>query len=213
MKKIIFTIFILAVYVISGSYIFAGGEDYTFSLDYEGVIVAGEQKSGTVTLEGVDSPVQSNVIIKVDITGPATPEILATDSAGVEHDIAKLGYWGPETGFTVGGTFKNETPIKATFKTAGTYEVALSLVDANSSNTEYARNTFTVTVVSTTNNDTQDDNKTEDPNGGLTDGNEEIEEVEKLPQTGNYNIIYISIAAVAIVAITIVIYIRNSDKS
>lgn len=212
MKKIIFIIFVLAVYIISGSYIFAGGDDYTFSLDYEGEIVVDEQKSGSVTLEGVDSPVQSNVIIKVDITGPATPEILATDSAGVEHDIAKLGYWGPETGFTVGGTFKNETPIKATFKAAGSYEISLSLVDANSSNTEYARNTFTVTVANT-GDESQDDNQAEDPNGGLTDGNEELEEVQKLPQTGNYNIIYISIAVVAIVAIAIFIYIRNSNKS
>ena len=139
MKKIIFTIFILTMVFSSVNNIFAIENQYEFLMNYEGNIVENVEKSGTVTLKGVDAPVHQNVRIKVDLNGPATPKILATDSLGKEHDIASIGYWGPESGFAVGGTFTNNTPIKATYPKAGTYTTTLTLIDAKNPTVEYAK--------------------------------------------------------------------------
>ena len=89
----------------------------------------------------------SNVQIKVEqLSGPSTPEILATDSAGNTYNIAEIGEWGPASGFAVGGSFENVTPIIATYDTAGTYVSRISLVDVNNSNAVITSKDFTVTV-------------------------------------------------------------------
>ena len=100
-------------------------------------------------LVGVNGTLHTNVQIKVKVTGPATPKLLATDSNGVEHDIAQLGYWGPPSGFAVQGDFTNTTPIKATFTEEGSYTIELSLVDLNNSNAVITSKTFTVEVSDT----------------------------------------------------------------
>ncbi len=46
----------------------------------------------TVLLTGVGGTCIPVYKLKVEITGPATPKILATDTTGVEHDIAQTGY-------------------------------------------------------------------------------------------------------------------------
>ena len=97
---------------------------------------------------GVNGPLYTNVQIHVKITGPATPKLLATDSNGVEHDIAQIGYWGPTDGFAIQGDFTNTTPIKATFTEAGTYTIELILVDLANSNAVITSKEFTIDVLS-----------------------------------------------------------------
>lgn len=205
MKKIIFTAFMITVLISSINCVLALEDEYQIFMEYDGKIIVDEEKSATVTLKGTEAPVHTNVRIKVDLTGPATPKLLATDSVGNEYDIASIGYWGPESGFTVGGTFTNVTPIRATFPETGKYTVTLTLIDVNDPLVEYAKETFTLTVES---NIVVDEGISED----LTDGDEELGEITELPQTGNYNFIYF-VSIIGIMAVIAIFYIFRLKKS
>lgn len=133
---------------------------------------------------------------------------MATDSAGQQFDIAQLGYWGPDAGFAVGGTFTNTTPVTATFPEAGLYEIKLSLVDVSQSNATRDPATSNIITESTTNiyvyrdqaefdeinnsdgnqtgNSTTNNNTQTPSNNTLTNTvtNENNNAIEKLPQTG-----------------------------
>lgn len=145
MKKIIslITIFVI-LFCISASVLAAN--EYTFDLSYDGTIVKNVEKNAVVILMGLNGTLHTNVQIKVEVTGPATPKLLATDSNGVEHDIAQLGYWGPAQGFPVQGSFTNATPIRATFIEEGSYTIKLSLVDLSNSNAVITTRTFNIQV-------------------------------------------------------------------
>lgn len=145
MKKFISFIMIFAIIFCSISPVFAQDE-YSFDLQYTGTIVKNVEKDAVVLLTGVNGTPHQTVQIKVDITGPATPKILATDSAGTEYDIAQLGAWGPPSGFPVQGDFVNRTPIKATFVEEGSYTITLSLIDVNSPTSVFATKTFNIEV-------------------------------------------------------------------
>lgn len=167
----------------------------SFDISYEGNVKVNEEKNATIILEGNNTPLHSNVRVKVDIEGPATPKVLATDSLGTEIDIAQEGYWGPEAGFAIGGTFKNETPIKATFTKAGTYTITLNLLDVQNNNDILAGRVFTIEVV----DDTPIVNETV---------NETINEIaneptQELPKTGTSLIEYVIYAAILFVVVYI----------
>lgn len=121
-----------------------------FEVNYEGTIKANEQKATAIVLAGENTPLHSNVRVKVDIEGPSKPKLLATDSLGTEIDIADWGYWGPEAGFPIQGTFRNETPVKATFSQEGTYTITLSLLDVQNNNDVLAQKAVTFQVQSDT---------------------------------------------------------------
>lgn len=117
-----------------------------FDISYEGEVKVNEEKSTLIILAGENTPVHTNVRVKVDIEGPATPKLLATDSLGTEIDIAQWGYWGPEAGFAIAGTFSNETPVKATFTEAGSYTITLKLLDVQNGDDILAEKSVTVQV-------------------------------------------------------------------
>lgn len=164
-------------------------DEYSFELNYTGDVVINEEKEATVILRGTDATPYTKVRIKVDVTGPATPKIMATDSSGVEHDIAQLGYWGPDTGFAVGGTFENKTPIKATFSAAGTYTIKLSLINLENNDAVITSKTETVEVLEDKSNIQNEVNNTTNNT------------IEKLPQTGTSIGEYIVYAGIMITAI------------
>ena len=146
LKIVLLSVFAVALLFIAST-VSNAAEGYTISLDYDPTeLAAGEERAATATLKGENATVYTNVRLKVDIEGPATPQLLATDSNQIEHDIAKLGYWGPDEGFQVGLTFENNTPIKATFPKAGTYEITISLVDVNNSEAVIVTETFNIEV-------------------------------------------------------------------
>ncbi len=196
MRKKIFCLVFSLLIVLFCSSVYAADDAYSFDISYTGDIIEDQDKDATVILQATEGTVYSNVRIKVDfISGPAKPTILAYDSAGIGYNIAELGYWGPETGFAVGGTFKNETPIVATYSEAGTYVVQLTLIDLNNNNEVITAKQFTQTVLSAT--PSADTNNTVE---NTTDGNNVIEEI---PQTGTSIWVYLSI----ILGIIAVIYI------
>ena len=195
MKKLLSFVMIFAIVLCSVSVVFAQDE-YSFDLQYTGTIVKNVEKDAVVLLTGVNGTPHTSVQIKVDITGPATPKILATDSAGTEYDIAQLGYWGPPSGFQIGGDFVNRTPIKATFIEEGSYTIKLSLVDLANGNAVITTKTFDIEVY-------------EDVPGGNVVSNVidnavvEGNTLEELPKTGTSVVEYVMyiIAIVLIISI------------
>ncbi len=194
MKKLLSFVMIFAIVVCSVSVVFAQDE-YSFDLQYTGTIVKNVEKDAVVLLTGVNGTPHTSVQIKVDITGPATPKILATDSTGTEYDIAQLGYWGPPSGFQVGGDFVNRTPIKATFIEEGSYTIKLSLVDLANGNAVITTKTFDIEVYEdVTANNTITNTITNEVEGNT---------LEELPKTGTSVIEYVmyTIAIVLIISI------------
>lgn len=197
MKKIYYFIILslMMIFILNFTYmpVVKAADEYTFELNYTGDVVVNEEKSATVTLRGTDATTYARVRIKVDIEGPGIPTLLATDSGGVEHDIAQLGYWGPDAGFAVGGTFENNTPIKATFPTAGTYTITLSLINLDANNSEI---TSRVTIINVLEDESIVVN--EIANSIIDVGNNTI---DKLPQTGTSITEYIIYAGIIIAVV------------
>lgn len=181
MKKIIFFTFLLCA-LLTSTFIFATsanpGDGYEFIISFEGEVKKDVPKNATVTLKGTNATPYTNVQIKVEkLSGPSNPEILATDSEGNTYNVAEIGAWGPASGFAVGGSFENVTPIIATYDMAGTYVSRISLVDVTNSNTVITSKEFTVTVTedndtvantTTTNNTAVDNTVTEIPQTGTS---------------------------------------------
>ncbi len=178
-------------------------ETISFHLYYDGETKVNEEKISVTTLSGKDTPTHSKVRIKVDVEGPATPKLLAVDSAGEEHDIAQIGYWGPSTGFAISGTFRNETMTRATYPVAGTYTIKLTLLDVTNgpeSNEILAQQEFTINVKG---EEVQNTNE-------LT--NEMTNSTEQLPKTGTSIVEYGIYAILLLVMIYVVYQIRQRRK-
>ena len=177
-----------------------------FELKYDGDVVINETKDASVILRGTNATTYSNVRVKIEVSGPGTPKLIAKEtSSDLEFDLAQTGYWGPELGFPVAGTFENETPIKATFNVAGTYTIKLSLVNMQSSEAEIISETFTIEVLEDATNVNEIEENT------IIDNNTE-NEVDKLPQTGTGVMEYIAYITVIVALIIFVYYKMNIAK-
>lgn len=188
MKKVLSFIMILAILFCSVSPVLAADE-YSFDLQYTGNLVKNVEKDAVVLLTGVGGTLHTSVQIKVEITGPATPKILATDTTGVEHDIAQTGIWGPISGFAVQGDFVNRTPIKATFVEEGNYTIKLSLIDLANGNAVITSKTFDIQVYE---DRLLDNNVVDNTLENAVDNNM----VEELPKTGTSIWEYVAYIAV-----------------
>lgn len=188
MKKAvsILLLFVMAISITVSSY---AAEEYTFELQYTGKIEKNVIKEANVLLIGKSATMYSKVRIKMDVSGPSIPKIIAKDSLGNEHDIAQIGYWGPPEGFAVGGDFTNTTPVKATFAEAGTYTITLSLINLENSSV-ITQKSFSIEVAedNVTNNNTSVNN----------------EVVEELPKTGMSVFEYIFIFSILLITLSLV---------
>lgn len=190
MKKILSFMMIIAIMFCMLSPVLAADE-YSFDLQYTGNIVKNVEKDAVVLLTGVGGTLHTSVQIKVEITGPATPKILATDTTGVEHDIAQTGIWGPVSGFAVQGDFVNKTPIKATFVEEGNYSIKLSLIDLANANAVITTKTFDLQVYE----DTVLENNVVD--NTVVENNM----IEELPKTGTSIWEYVAYVAILTVVL------------
>lgn len=202
MKKLLSFIMIFTIVLCSVSVVFAQDE-YSFDLQYTGTIVKNVEKDAVVLLTGVNGTPHTSVQIKVDITGPATPKILATDSTGTEYDIAQLGYWGPPSGFAVGGDFVNRTPIKATFIEEGSYTIKLSLVDLANGNAVITTKTFDIEVYEDVPGNNTVSNVIDNAVGNT---------IEELPKTGTSVVEYVMYIIAIVLIISIIGMYLNRRK-
>ncbi len=205
MKKILSLVTILAIILCTGANVYAVG--YSFDLQYEGTVVKNVAKDAKVLLIGEAAPTYATVRIKVDITGPVTPEILATDSNGTQINIAQLGHWGPTSGFPVQGDFVNTTPIIATFPEEGTYKITLSLIDLANANNVIETKTFEIEVF-------EDLPMVEDVNSIVDANNVTIDNnvVEELPKTGTSILDYVLYIGTLLLILTAgIAYIKRKE--
>lgn len=203
MKKKIFLLSFILTLILSITSVYATQPptvgEYNFEINYTGNIIEDEDKNAIVVLEGTNATPYTNVRIKVDfVSGPSTPTIIAYDTNGIGYNIVEFGYWGPESGFAVGGTFRNETPILARYLDPGTYVVRLSLVDVNNGETVITSEEFTQTVVASTPTE-------EAPVENTITNNVINNTIEEIPQTGVSIWAYIGV----ILTVILVIYITN----
>lgn len=205
MKKL--CCFIMATFLAIGMFCIPvkAANELEFELKYDGDVVINETKDASVILRGTNATTYSNVRVKVEVSGPGTPKLIAKDTNNLEFDLAQTGYWGPDQGFPVAGTFENETPIKATFNVAGTYTIKLSLVNMQSSEAEIISETFTIEVLEDATNVNEIEENT------IIDNNTE-NEVDKLPQTGTGVMEYIAYITVIVALIIFVYYKMNIAK-
>lgn len=175
-KRIFLTVFILTVIVLTGG-IFAmeagpTTNGYNFDIEYTGDVVEGEAKNATVILEGTDAKSYSKVRVESkQVSGPSEDvKVIAYDEQGQGYDISKSGDWGPQEGFQVGGTFRNETPITITYPEAGTYVTQLSLIDLENDDAVIISEEFTINVLEApeTNNNVVNNTVEEIPQTGIS---------------------------------------------
>lgn len=192
MKKKIFLVFMLCVLSFS-TFVFAADQGYEFSIEYEGTVIAGVEKNATVTLTGTEATSYTNVRVESEqISGPAKATIYAYDEDGNKFDLSETGAWGPTSGFAVGGTFTNETPISITYPEAGTYVSVIRLVDLNNNNAVITSKEFTVIVTEA---------ETTQPTNNVVANNT----IENIPQAGISFWVYLIIIAAVVVAVWAVI--------
>ena len=213
-KKIllVLTICILAVFT---TFVYAADDEYSFGIEYEGTVVVGEAKATNVTLVGNNGTLHSNVRIKVDISGPGTPKLIAYDDTQTAHDIAQIGYWGPPGGFPVQGTFTNKTPVTATFDKAGKYTITLSLIDLGNSNSVITSKAIDITVEekAAVDNTAQNTVNNVIQNTVNTTNNVVNNEINEIPQTGTSMFEYVLCFVVtALVIVFGYIIIRNGKE-
>lgn len=120
---------------------------YSLDLIYNS-IVAGTAAEAEVQLISSNSDTNyDHVRVNFDVTGPATPDIIAYENDGTPINVMDYGYWGPAEGFPLYmGEYINKTPIVATFPVAGTYTVKLDLVDMDNSQAVIASETYKINV-------------------------------------------------------------------
>jgi hypothetical protein len=106
---------------------------YKFSYEVPDKVIAGESYTVPVTIEPETEGTvgYERVRFDVEVTTPdgATLQLLAEDTNGVVHDVAQIGYWGPEYGFPIGPDYKATTEFTAIFSAPGEYTITFSLVD------------------------------------------------------------------------------------
>jgi ABC-type transporter Mla MlaB component len=106
---------------------------YKFSYEVPDKVIAGESYTVPVTIEPETEGTvgYERVRFDVEVTTPdgATLQLLAEDTNGVVHDLAQIGYWGPENGFPIGPDYKATTEFTAIFSAPGEYTITFSLVD------------------------------------------------------------------------------------
>lgn len=206
LRKILIT-FMVCLVVLS-SIVLAADQGYEFNINYTGQVIAGEEKKATVTLTGTEATPYTNVRVESEhISGPAKATVYAYDANGNKFDLSETGDWGPTSGFAVGGTFTNETPITITYPQAGTYVSVIRLVDLNNNNAVITSKEFTVTVVDAgaqapaiPENDTV---------SNATVNNT----ITSIPQAGiSWWVYLIVIAAVIVAAWAIIIFIKNKEN-
>ena len=120
---------------------------YKFSYEVPDKVIAGESYTVPVTIEPETEGTvgYERVRFDVEVTTPdgATLQLLAEDTNGVVHDVAQIGYWGPENGFPIDANYSATTEFTAIFSTPGTYTITFSLVDLDAGE---AQVTETVTI-------------------------------------------------------------------
>lgn len=186
--------------------------DYTIKLEHSGDIVKEEEKAMTLSYT---SPMgryyeHARLIAEAQAPANATIQLLATDQAGLEHDIIQSG-WGDAQGSKIGGKDVSQVlQTKAIFSEEGNYTITLKLIDRDNSDSVIAEKTFNFSALAEqvptptpTEQPTQTPPEvTPDNNQGAVDKTDETPKT--LPKTGTN--LYVPIAVILIALISAYIF-------
>ena len=203
-------IIVLIVCLLMMSACVYAADEVNFIISYDGIVVENEAKAVNIVLEGKSAPTYTKVRVKVDVSGPATPKLIAKDSLGADIDIAQTGYWGPDTGFPIQGDFKNETPVTATFPKAGEYTITVSLLNLESGNSVITTKSITVDVQEQAAMTNTIENTIVNTVENTVVNNEEATE---LPKTGTSLVEYVIYAFVILAFIYMIYSIKQKNIS
>ncbi len=203
-------IIVLIVCLLMMSACVYAADEVNFIISYDGIVVENEAKAVNIVLEGKSAPTYTKVRVKVDVSGPATPKLIAKDSLGADIDIAQTGYWGPDTGFPIQGDFKNETPVTATFPKAGEYTITVSLLNLESGNSVITTKSITVDVQEQAAMTNTIENTIVNTVENTVVNNEEATE---LPKTGTSLVEYVIYAFVILAFIYMIYSIKQKNVS
>ena len=203
-------IIVLIVCLLMMSACVYAADEVNFIISYDGIVVENEAKAVNIVLEGKSAPTYTKVRVKVDVSGPATPKLIAKDSLGADIDIAQTGYWGPEEGFPIQGDFKNETPVTATFPKAGEYTITVSLLNLESGNSVITTKSITVDVQEQAAMTNTIENTIVNTVENTVVNNEEATE---LPKTGTSLVEYVIYAFVILAFIYMIYSIKQKNVS
>jgi hypothetical protein len=113
-------------------------------------IIAGEIYPVPVTIQPntVGDLGYARVRFNVEVAKPVgtTVQLLATDTYGIEYDVAQTGYWGPANGFPISADYSATTEFNAIFSHAGEYTITLSLVDMDNNGMVVVCDSIEITV-------------------------------------------------------------------
>ncbi len=185
--------------------------DYALKLEHTGDIIKEEEKAMTLSYSSPMGRYYEHARLIAEATTPAgaTAQLLANDSADLEHDIIQSG-WGDAQGYKIGGKDVSQVlQTRAIFSEVGNYTITLKLIDRDNSDNVIAEQAFPFTVVEAPTQTTPPDNAgttTPEP----TPDKEQVEEVKpdempkKLPKTGSN--IYIPVIIVLMALVSSFIY-------
>lgn len=177
------------------------------NLQYTGEIVKEQEKEITVSYSSPMGRYYEHARLIATATTPegADVQLLATDEAGLEHDIIESG-WGDAQGYKIGGKDVSQVlKTKGKFSKAGDYTITLKLIDRDNSDTTIAEKTVQIAVVETP-TPTEPSNPEQKPTEPTTPEEEPKAEQTPtvLPKTGVN--MYIPIALILVSLLSCYIY-------
>lgn len=190
--------------------------DYAFKLQYTGDIIREEEKEMTLSYFSSMGRYYEHARLVAEASSPqgASVKLLATDQAGLEHDIIQSGF-GDAQGYKIGGKDVSQIlQTRAIFSDVGEYTINFKLIDRDNSDNIIAQESFKFTVTETPAQVTPPNNtenvETQVPeNETITKEEVEKEEVPtKLPKTGEN----IYIPFVAVLALSVGAYVFYNKK-
>lgn len=124
-------------------------DDYTLKMNYKGEIIKNKEKEMTISYSSEMGHSYEHARLVATAEGPkgGNVQILATDKAGLEHDIIDSG-WGDAQGFKLGGKDVAQVlKTRAKFSKAGEYKITLKLIDRDNSDKTIAKKEFKFKVL------------------------------------------------------------------
>ena len=189
--------------------------DYTLNLEHTGDVI--KQKENAMTLSFYSSLGRyyehARLIAEAQTPAGANVQLLATDQAGLEHDIIQSG-WGDAQGFKIGGPDSIQVlQTRGIFSEIGNYTITLKLIDRDNSDAIISQKSFQFNAVeegqagigqTQTQNPTTGEQSSTEQTPPVTEQEVVKEAPKKLPKTGIN--IYIPIIVVLIVLMGIYVY-------
>lgn len=182
--------------------------DYTLKLEHTGDIIKGQKKEMTLSYSSPMGRYYEHARLIAEATTPAgaNVQLLATDQAGLEHDIIQSG-WGDAQGYKIGGKDVSQLlQVRGIFSEVGNYTITLKLINRDNADQVIAEKNFRFAVVETAQqtppeNNTETQVPEEKPKEEI-----KVEETEtskaptKLPKTGSNIYIPIMVMLISLIS-------------